>query len=161
MDIDYSPTGQEIVTGSYDRTIRLYNVGQGHSRDCYHTKRMQRVFAVQFSMDSKYILSGSDDGNIRLWKAHASEKLGVNDWREKNKLEYSAKLKERYGHLQEIRRIDKHRRIPKDIKVADARKKEMIAAEKRKEERRRKHLKKGEEVKNVPERQKSIVGVAK
>ncbi|ORE03064.1 Sof1-domain-containing protein [Rhizopus microsporus var. microsporus] len=112
-------------------------------------------------MDSKYILSGSDDGNIRLWKAHASEKLGVNDWREKNKLEYSAKLKERYGHLQEIRRIDKHRRTPKDIKVADARKKEMIAAEKRKEERRRKHLKKGEEVKNVPERQKSIVGVAK
>jgi WD40 repeat protein len=42
MDIDYSPTGQEIVTGSYDRTIRLYDVGKGHSRDCYHTKRMQR-----------------------------------------------------------------------------------------------------------------------
>lgn len=42
MDIDYSPTGQEIVTGSYDRTLRLFDVRRGHSRDAYHTKRMQR-----------------------------------------------------------------------------------------------------------------------
>ena len=161
MDVDYSPTGQEIVTGSYDRTIRLYDVGQGHSRDCYHTKRMQRVFSVQFSMDSKYVLSGSDDGNVRIWKAHASEKIGVQDWREKNKLEYANKLKERYGHMQEIRRIDKHRRTPKDIKLADSRKKEMVNAEKRKDELRRKHSKKVDSVKRVPEREKSIIGIAK
>ncbi|KAI8968382.1 hypothetical protein BDF20DRAFT_964434 [Mycotypha africana] len=162
MSVDYSPTGQEIVTGSYDRTIRLYDVGSGHSRDCYHTKRMQRVFAVQYSMDSKYVLSGSDDGNIRIWKAHANEKIGVKDWREKNKLEYSAKLKERYGHLKEIRRIEKHQRIPKDIKIADKRKKEMLYAEKRKEELRRKHSKKyDQEKRRVPEREKSIIGVAK
>lgn len=42
MDVDFAPTGQEIVTGSYDRTLRLYNINQGHSRDVYHTKRMQR-----------------------------------------------------------------------------------------------------------------------
>ncbi|KAI9481281.1 MAG: WD40-repeat-containing domain protein [Benjaminiella poitrasii] len=161
MDVDYSPTGQEIVTGSYDRTIRLFDVGTGHSRDCYHTKRMQRVFSVEFSMDSKYVLSGSDDGNVRLWKAHANEKLGVVDWREKNKLEYSSKLKERYGHMKEIRRIDKHRRTPKDIKLADSRKKEMIHAEKRKDELRRKHSKKLDSVKRVPEREKSIIGIAK
>jgi WD repeat and SOF domain-containing protein 1 len=28
-------------------------------------------------MDTKFILSGSDDGNIRLWKTKASEKLGA------------------------------------------------------------------------------------
>lgn len=37
---------------------------------------MQRIFCVKYSMDSKYVLSGSDDGSIRLWKAKASEKLG-------------------------------------------------------------------------------------
>ena len=42
LDINYSPTGQEIVTGSYDKTIRIFNVNQGHSRDAYHLKRMQR-----------------------------------------------------------------------------------------------------------------------
>jgi DDB1- and CUL4-associated factor 13 len=46
LDIDYSPTGQEFVTGSYDRTIRIFPVDQGHSREIYHTKRMQRYGAV-------------------------------------------------------------------------------------------------------------------
>lgn len=38
---------------------------------------MQHVICVKWSADSKYILSGSDEMNIRLWKANASEKLGV------------------------------------------------------------------------------------
>ncbi len=80
MDIDYSPTGQEFVSASYDKTIRIFGSRSGSSRDVYHTKRMQKAFCVKFSMDSKYILSASDDGNIRLWKANASEKLGVVSW---------------------------------------------------------------------------------
>ena len=76
MDIDYSPTGEEFVTGSYDKTIRLFGSRDGQSRDIYHTKRMQRAFCVKFSMDSKFVFSGSDDGSIRLWKAKACEKLG-------------------------------------------------------------------------------------
>lgn len=46
-------------------------------REVYHTKRMQHVICVKWSADSKYVLSGSDEMNIRLWKANASEKLGV------------------------------------------------------------------------------------
>lgn len=42
MDVDFSPTGEEIVTGSYDRSLRVFDVRHGHSRDIYHTKRMQR-----------------------------------------------------------------------------------------------------------------------
>ncbi|KAI9315828.1 DDB1 and CUL4-associated factor 13-like protein [Dichotomocladium elegans] len=161
MDVDYSPTGQEIVTGSYDRTLRIFDAKRGHSRDAYHTKRMQRIFSVQFSMDSKYVLSGSDDGNIRIWKAHASEKLGVKDWREKHSLEYQAALKERFKHMDEIRRIDRHRPLPNDVRRADKLKKEILSAEKRKDENRRKHSKKAAEEKRVPERKKAIIGVAK
>lgn len=46
-------------------------------REIYHTKRMQRVVCVKWSLDNKYIISGSDEMNIRLWKAFASQKLGV------------------------------------------------------------------------------------
>lgn len=117
MDIDFSPTGREFVTGSYDRSVRIFPYNGGHSREIYHTKRMQRynlvnnsvytpllnhfvnliantvqlllyinafvfflscrVFCVKYSSDATYVISGSDDTNLRLWKAKASEQLGV------------------------------------------------------------------------------------
>lgn len=36
-----------------------------------------RVFCAKFSCDASYVISGSDDTNLRLWKAKASEQLGV------------------------------------------------------------------------------------
>ena len=36
MDVQFSPTGEELVTASYDRTIRIWNREKGHSRDIYH-----------------------------------------------------------------------------------------------------------------------------
>lgn len=42
MSCDWSPTGREFVSGSYDRTVRLWEQGEGKSRDTYHSKRMQR-----------------------------------------------------------------------------------------------------------------------
>ena len=70
--VDYAPTGKEIVTGSYDKTIRIYNTGifvliicvfemtnlssflaEGHSREVYHTKRMQRLTCVAWTKDNK------------------------------------------------------------------------------------------------------------
>ncbi|CAG8506409.1 4919_t:CDS:10 [Funneliformis caledonium] len=158
--LDYSPTGEEIVTGAYDRTLRIYSSRQGHSRDIYHTKRMQRIFCVKFSMDSKFVLSGSDDGSIRLWKAKASEKLGPKDYRERAHLEYQEKLIDRYKYLPEIRRIAKHRNVPKAIKNAQNTKRIMLQSQRQKEDNLRRHSKKG----TVPyqaERKKPIVGIAK
>ncbi|CAH1762374.1 2266_t:CDS:10, partial [Entrophospora sp. SA101] len=160
LDVDYSPTGEEIVTGSYDKTLRIFSARQGHSRDIYHTKRMQRLFCVKFSMDSKYVLSGSDDGNVRLWKANASEKIGPRDYRERSYLEYSEKLKARYKHLPEVKRIARHRHIPKPIKNAQEKHRIMLQSQKRKEENLRRHSKKG----SVPyqaERKKPIVSIDK
>lgn len=77
LDVDYSPTGQEIVSGGYDKTVRIFNARQGHSRDVYHTKRMQKIFCTKYSMDGKHIYTGSDDGNVRAWKNVAHERLGV------------------------------------------------------------------------------------
>jgi WD repeat and SOF domain-containing protein 1 len=73
MDVDFSPTGREFVSGSYDRTVRIWRYNEGKSREVYYGKRMQRVFSVAFSGDANFVLSGSDDFSIRLWKANASE----------------------------------------------------------------------------------------
>ncbi|KAK9466950.1 WD40-repeat-containing domain protein [Lipomyces arxii] len=159
MDVDFSPTGQELVTGSYDKTIRLYKVKEGHSRDIYHTKRMQRLFCVRFTMDSKYILSGSDEGNIRVWRADASSRSSVKSARERAKLEYDNALKERYKDMPEIRRISRHRHVPGYIKTAEGIKKTQLASIKNKEENMRKRSKKGS-MPYAKEREKHIIGVA-
>ena len=44
MDLDYSPTGKEFVTGSYDKTIRIFPIDSGRSREAYHGKRLQKYF---------------------------------------------------------------------------------------------------------------------
>jgi len=38
---------------------------------------MQHISCVQWTLDNKYVISGSDEMCLRLWKAKASEKLGV------------------------------------------------------------------------------------
>ncbi|KAM5435200.1 Protein sof1 [Microsporum ferrugineum] len=141
MDVEFSPTGEELVSASYDRTIRLWNRDKGHSRDVYHTKRMQRVFSAKFTPDNNYVLSGSDDGNIRLWRANASSRGGIKSAKERQKLQYDEALKRRYAHMPEIRRIKRHRHLPKAIKKAGEIKGEEIKALKKREENVRKNSK--------------------
>ncbi|KAL2042365.1 hypothetical protein N7G274_004855 [Stereocaulon virgatum] len=156
MDIEFSPTGEELVSASYDRTIRLWDRDGGHSRDIYHTKRMQRVFSCKFTPDAQYILSGSDDGNIRLWRAHASNRGGIKSARQRQKMEYDDALKDRYKHMPEIRRIKRHRHVPKQVKKAGEIKGEELASIKRRRENERKHSKKGQ-VPRRSEREKMVL----
>ncbi|KAI9136213.1 WD40-repeat-containing domain protein [Paraphysoderma sedebokerense] len=148
LSVDYSPTGTTLATGSYDRTIRLFDLAtttssvsasnpgsSGRSRDVYHTKRMQRIWSVKWSGDEKYVVSGSDDGNVRIWKGKASEKLGVTNPRESSSLSYNATLIQKYSHMPEVKRIHRSRRVPKAIQSATKLKREMLDSRKRKEER--------------------------
>ena len=143
IDLDYSPTGMEIATAGYDRTLRLFDVRAGHSRDVYYGIRMQRLFCVRFSMDSKYVLSGSDDGNLRIWKAHASEQLGIKNHRQQAALDYNARLLEKHKQMPEVRRIANHRRLPKSIKAHARHDHEHRMSQQRKEENLRRHSKPG------------------
>lgn len=53
-------------------------------------------------------MSGSEDGNVRVWKAKASEKLGVITARERGAIEYRNKLKERWSVDSEVARISRY-----------------------------------------------------
>lgn len=115
-----------------------------------------RVFSARFTPDSKFLLTGSDDGNIRLWRAHASNREGIKSASQRQKLEYDDALKERYQHMPEIRRIKRHRHLPKQIKKAAEIKAEELSAIKRRRENERKHSKKGL-VKRRSEREKMVL----
>lgn len=160
LDLDYCPTGTEFVSASFDKTVRIFPKDQGRSREVYHTKRMQHVICVKWSSDSKYILTGSDEMNIRLWKAKASEKLGVLSQREKASLDYSEKLKEKFQHHPQVRRIARHRHLPKAVYSLSKELHVMKEARRRKERNVRKHSKPGS-VPVVTEKEKHVVTVVK
>lgn len=120
LDLDYSPTGTAFVSGAYDRSIRVFDIKNGRSREIYHTKRMQRIFCVKWTSDAKYLLSGSDETNIRIWKAEASESLGTKSARERAAKKYNDTLKDRFKHHPEVKRIARHRHTPKAIYKAKA-----------------------------------------
>lgn len=160
MSIDYSPTGREFVTGSYDRTIRIFKPDSGHSHEIYHTKRMQRfvllfphyfglshavlvfrsVFSVKYTSDARFIISGSDDFAMRIWKAHASERLAPSSRREREHLSYQEALKDKYKFAPEIRRITRHRQTPKHIKKSLEIEHVQRESRATKDERIRKHM---------------------
>uniref|UniRef100_A0A3Q2T3Z3 DDB1- and CUL4-associated factor 13 n=1 Tax=Fundulus heteroclitus TaxID=8078 RepID=A0A3Q2T3Z3_FUNHE len=158
LDVDYSPTGLEFVSASFDKTVRIFPKDAGHSREVYHTKRMQHVICIKWSADNKYILSGSDEMNIRLWKANAAEKLGVLAPREREAVNYSQKLKEKFQHYPQIKRIARHRHLPKNIYHQRNELRVMKEARRRKETNVRKHSKPGS-VPVVSEKEKHVVSV--
>lgn len=157
MSVDYSPTGQEFVTGSYDKTIRIFPHTVGKSREVYHTKRMQRVFTVTFSLDGSYVVSGSDDGDVRVWKSERSRPLKPLFRSEKEKVQASEKLIERYQGLPEVRKIAKKRHLPGHVKSMQSTKAIMKQSQKRKDQNVRRHTRPENRERRVADRKKNIV----
>ncbi len=116
LTISWSPTGTEFVTGGYDKSIRIFPHRKGKARDIYHTKRMQKIFTLNYTADHKYIISGSDDTNLRLWKARASEKIGQASTREEKANEYRQALIKKYQYMPEVHKIHTSRKVPGFIK---------------------------------------------
>lgn len=66
-----------------------------------------RVFAATYTNDARFVLSGSDDGNVRIWKARASDRLGPTSTRDTAARQYRDKLRDRWKHDAEVGRIDR------------------------------------------------------
>ncbi|THH28640.1 hypothetical protein EUX98_g5545 [Antrodiella citrinella] len=144
MSCDWSPTGTHFVSGGWDRTVRIWKEGQGTAPEVYHTKRMQRVMSTLFTADARFVLSGSDDGNVRIWKAKAHEKLGILDSRERAAIEYRERLKEKWKSDVQVSKVSRSRHIPKPVYKAAELKRVQTEAQRVKEERRRKHTRAGD-----------------
>lgn len=66
MDVAYSNDGKHILSGSYDKTLKLWDRATGREIRTFkgHTKWVK---AVALSPDGKYALSGSTDETLKLW----------------------------------------------------------------------------------------------
>ncbi|KAH8810431.1 hypothetical protein DL96DRAFT_540356 [Flagelloscypha sp. PMI_526] len=69
-----SPSGKQVVSGSDDGTVRIWNTesGQQLSQSDGHE---DSVNSVAFSPDGKQVVSASSDGTIRIWSAESGEQL--------------------------------------------------------------------------------------
>ncbi|KYK71500.1 Sof1 family domain-containing protein [Toxoplasma gondii TgCatPRC2] len=143
LDVDYSPTGQEFAAASFDGTLRIFKVDESRSRDVYHTRRMQSVLCCRYSTDSRFVISGSADMCVRVWKTEAAAQLGPRTHRERQAIAYRKTLTQKFAHLKEIKRIARYHHVPKLIKKTQEKKREMADARRRREENRRKHSKPG------------------
>ncbi|KAK4198796.1 WD40-repeat-containing domain protein, partial [Triangularia verruculosa] len=66
--VAFSPDSRLIVSGSDDKTVRLWDAATGAERRVLQG-HSSSVFAVAFSPDSRLIVSGSHGNTVRLWDA--------------------------------------------------------------------------------------------
>ncbi|THU75609.1 WD40 repeat-like protein, partial [Dendrothele bispora CBS 962.96] len=67
--VAFSTDGTRIVSGSDDKTIRLWDTATGVQVGDPLQGHDDYVKSVAFSADGTRIVSGSDDRTIRLWHA--------------------------------------------------------------------------------------------
>jgi WD40 repeat protein len=72
--IAFSPDGKQLVSGSFDKTIKLWNTANGKERLTIKG-HSGMVYSVAFSPDGKRLASGSDDKTTVIWDAAAGTKL--------------------------------------------------------------------------------------
>jgi small GTP-binding protein len=74
--VAWSPDGTRALSGSYDRTVRLWDAATGQCLRVLegHTAR---VLSVAWSADGTRVLSGSGDRTVRLWDAATGQCLRV------------------------------------------------------------------------------------
>jgi WD40 repeat protein len=75
--VAFSPDGTRIVSGSEDKTLRLWDAKTGEPIGAPLTGHEDRVSSVAFSPDGTRIASGSVDHTLRLWDAKTGEPIGA------------------------------------------------------------------------------------
>src|SRR5712671_5611389 len=76
ISVAFSPDGFRIVSGSEDKTIRLWDAETGDPIGKPLDRHSDGVNSVAFSPDGSRIVSGSWDKTIRLWDAETGDPIG-------------------------------------------------------------------------------------
>ncbi|MFN5464320.1 MAG: AAA-like domain-containing protein, partial [Cyanobacteriota bacterium] len=73
--VAFSPDGQRIVSGSDDKTLRLWEAATGEPIGFPLLGHKGGIRTVAFSPDGRHIVSGSDDKTLRIWDAISGKPL--------------------------------------------------------------------------------------
>jgi len=76
QDVVISADGQFALSGSWDGTLRLWNLNLGAS-DTTFVGHEKDVLSVAFSADNRQIVSGSRDKTIKLWNTRGECKYTI------------------------------------------------------------------------------------
>jgi WD40 repeat protein/DNA polymerase III delta prime subunit/UDP-2,3-diacylglucosamine pyrophosphatase LpxH len=74
--VAFSPNGEKVVSASFDREIRIWDVNTGECLNVLegHT---DQILSIAFSPDGQLLASGSHDKTIRIWNATDGQLLHV------------------------------------------------------------------------------------
>jgi WD40 repeat protein len=74
MSVAYCNDGRRAVSGSFDNTMRLWDVATGKELRRFEGHQAV-VHSVALSPDNRQVLSGSWDGSIRLWDVETAKEV--------------------------------------------------------------------------------------
>src|SRR3989338_4751557 len=72
--VAFSPDGRTLVSGSWDHTLKLWDVASGRELRTL-SGHSNWVTAVAFAPDGRTLVSGSDDGTLKLWDVASGREL--------------------------------------------------------------------------------------
>src|SRR5438132_8547829 len=67
--VAFSPDGKHVVTGSFDKTLRVWETRTGKEIKMFGgaSGHQDLVLSVAFSRDGRFLASGSSDKTAKLW----------------------------------------------------------------------------------------------
>ncbi|OCH84063.1 hypothetical protein OBBRIDRAFT_453518 [Obba rivulosa] len=71
--VAFSPNGKQVVSGSHDHTIRIWDAETGQVLAGPFNGHTNSVISVAFSPDGKRLVSGSLDCTIRIWDSETGQ----------------------------------------------------------------------------------------
>jgi RNA polymerase sigma factor (sigma-70 family) len=80
MSVAFAPDGKMLATGSWDRTVRLWEAATG--RELHRLEHPRAVIAVAFSPRGRLLASAGDDRRVYLWNPATGQEVGRLDGRQ-------------------------------------------------------------------------------
>jgi WD40 repeat protein len=83
--VSYSPDGQTLASGSYDGTVKIWEVGTGKLLQTLTVHKFSvnsdkfSVNSVSYSPDGKTLASGSEDKTVKIWEVGTGKLLQTLD----------------------------------------------------------------------------------